>query len=178
MTKKFKWLLPIAGLVIIALGFVTMFRPLAGIIALALFFGLGMLVSGISEIASFCGQEKGNRSGMMLASGILSTLLGIWVVFRGGTYAVAAFLPYIFAIWVMAAGITRIADSVSKKSGESVRGWQLVFGILATLSGFALMFNPLFSAAVVSFTMAFTMIAYGFGTIELFFQLRREEKGI
>lgn len=177
MTKGFKWLLPIAGLGIITLGVITMVRPLAGIVALAIFFGIGMLASGISEIASYCGQEKGNRSGMMLASGILSTLVGIWVVFRGGTYAVAVIMPYIFATWVMASGITRIADAVTRKSEhDGIKGWQLALGILATLLGFSLMFNPLFSTAMVSFTMAFTLIAHGVGTIELFFRIRKMEK--
>ena len=176
MTKKFKWLLPIAGLFIIVLGVITMVRPLAGIVMLALFFGLGMLVSGISEIASYCGQEKSNRSGMILASGILSTLVGIWVVFRGGTYAVAVIMPYIFAGWVMAGGIMRIADAVTRKSEhDGIKGWELALGILATLLGFALMFNPLFSTAMVSFTMAFTMIAYGVGSLEMFFRLRKTE---
>ena len=176
MTKNFKWLLPIAGLLVIVLGFLTMFRPLAGIVALALFFGIAMLVSGVSEIASYCGQEKGNRSGMMLASGILSTLVGIWVVFRGGTYAVVVIMPYIFAAWVMASGIMRIADSVTRKSEyDRIKGWELAFGILSTLLGFSLMFNPLFSAAMVSLVMAFTMIAHGIGTIELFFRLRNTE---
>jgi len=176
MSKSFKWLLPIAGLFIIVLGFMTMFRPLAGIVVLALFFGLSMLVSGISEIASYCGQEKGNRSGMMLASGILSTLAGIWVVFRGGTYAIAVVMPYIFAAWVMAAGIMRIADAVTRKSEhDGIKGWELAIGILSTILGFALMFNPLFSTAMVSFTMAFTMIAHGIGLLEMFFRLRKSE---
>jgi len=176
MTKKFKWLLPVAGLFIIILGVLTMLRPLAGIVALALFFGISMLVSGISEIASYCGQDKGNRSGMMLASGILSALAGIWVVFRGGTYAVAVIMPYIFAAWVMAAGIMRIADAVTRKSEyDRIKGWELAFGILSTVLGFSLMFNPLFSAAMVSFTMAFTMIAHGIGLMEMFFRLRKVE---
>jgi len=154
-----------------------MFRPLAGMVTLALFFGIAMLASGISEIAAYRGQEKGNRSGMMLASGILSLLAGIWVVFRGGTYAVVVIMPYIFAVWVMVAGITRIADAVTQKSeNDGIKGWQLVFGILEALLGFALLFNPLFSAAIVSFTMGIAIVAHGIGTIELFFRLRKAEK--
>jgi len=176
MTKKFKWLLPIAGLFLIVLGFVVMLRPLSGIVTLALLFGIAMLTSGISEIASFCGQQKGSRSGMLLASGILSTLVGIWVVFRGGTYAVVLIMPYVFAGWIMFSGITRITDAATNK-GENgkVKGWQLALGIWSTLMGFGLLFNPLFSIAMIPFIMAFTMISHGAGTIELFFRLKKAE---
>jgi len=177
MKKTFKWLLPIAGLGIIVLGVATIFTPFANIIVLAIFFGIAMLVSGISEIASFAGAEKGNRSGMLLASGILSALLGIWVMFGRGMYAIAIILPFIFAVWVMASGITRIVDSVSGKSEESkIKKWALILGILTSLSGFALLFNPILSAGIIAFILSFMLISHGIGTIQLFFLLLKAEK--
>ncbi|MCL2382081.1 MAG: DUF308 domain-containing protein [Treponema sp.] len=177
MRKAFKWLLPAAGLGIIALGVATIFTPIAGIVVLAIFFGIAMLVSGISEIVSFAGAEKSSRSGMLLASGILSTLFGIWVMFGRGIYAIAIILPFIFAVWVMASGITRIVDSVSRKpEGSKMRTGALVIGILTSLSGFALLFNPILSAGIVAFIVPFMLIFHGIGTIQLFFLLLKAEK--
>ena len=63
-----KWLVLISGVLIAILGISMLFTPLENLVTLALFIGIAMLVSGISEIVSFCGEEKGQRSGWMLAS--------------------------------------------------------------------------------------------------------------
>ena len=177
MKKMLKWLLPAAGLWVIAFGVTAMFRPLSALITFALFIGIGMFVSGIAEIASFIGQGRGSRSGLMLASGIMSTLLGIWVMVGRGVYAIALILPFVFAVWVLASGITRVVDSISQRShGYDMDKWQLAFGILGTMAGFSLLFNPLMSAVLVSFTLGFMLISHGVGTIELFFKVRKLEK--
>jgi len=187
--KALKWFLLPAGLWIIGLGITALVRPLDGLAAIGIFFGIGILISGISEIASFCGAGKGNRSGMMLASGIMSVLFGTWVIFGRGTDVITYILLFVFAAWVMASGIARIVDAVSKKpvianSGGAaviayegkINIWGLILGILATLAGFALMFNPFMSARIITFVMAFMFISFGVGSIQLFFRLRKAEK--
>jgi uncharacterized membrane protein HdeD (DUF308 family) len=183
--KILKWLLPIAGLGIIALGVVAIFTPLATLVTMAVLFGIGIALSGISEIAAFISAEKENRTGMTLASGILSTLLGIWMIFGSGMYAITVVLPFIFAAWVMASGITRIVHAVSKKqevladgtiiirNERKIKKGGLFLGALAVIFGFILMFNPLMSAQIVSWIIGVVLISHGFGTIVLFFGLRK-----
>jgi len=187
--KALKWFLLLSGLWIIGLGITSLIRPLDGLAAIVIFFGIGILISGISEIGSFCGAGKGNRSGMMLASGIMSTLFGIWVIFGRGTDVITYILLFVFAAWVMASGIARIVDAVYKKpilvnSGGAaviaydgkINIWGLVLGILATIAGFSLMFNPFMSARIITIVMAFMFITYGIGSIQFFFHLRKLEK--
>jgi len=180
MKKLLRWLLPLAGLWIIALGVVTIFNPLSRLVIMAgmlMFFGIGMVFSGISEVISFFGAGKGNRSGMMIASGLLSTLFGIWVISGRGLYGLALILPFVFAAWVMSSGITRIVGSMPSRSETSkFRFWQFLLGALTTLAGFSLLFNPFMSTAMIAFIMPIMLISYGMGTIELFFRLRRAEK--
>jgi len=189
--KALKWFLLLSGIWTIGLGITAFFRPLDGLAALGIFFGIGILISGISEIASFIGAEKGSRTGMMLASGIMSTLFGIWVIFGRGTDVIIYILLFVFAAWVMASGIARIVDAVSKKpvianSGGAaviayegkINIWGLILGILSTFAGFALMFNPFMSARIITFVMAFMFISFGIGSIQLFFHLRKLEKEV
>ena len=174
MRKVLKWLLPIAGLWIISLGFSMMFNPLTSLVTISLIAGFGILFTGISEITSYIGTEKEKRSGMFLASGILATLFGIWILFGHGMYAIAIILPFIFAVWVLSSSITRIVDVVS--NGVKGKVWELILGILSTIASFSLLFNPFLSARIVGLLVGVMMIIYGCGTIELFAQLRRKDK--
>jgi uncharacterized membrane protein HdeD (DUF308 family) len=178
--------MPIAGLLAIGLGIGVFFRPLTSLTTIAIFFGIGILFSGISEIISFCGAGKGNRSGWMLFTGIASVLFGLWAAFGMGMYAIARFIPFIFAGWIFALAIERIADAVARKYIEnedgsttykrSVNKWGLFLGILTLLSSIILMFNPLMSARFVSIMLSILLITYGINTIELFFRIRKTEK--
>ena len=167
-----KWLVLISGVLIAILGISMLFTPLENLVTLALFIGIAMLVSGISEIVSFCGEEKGQRSGWMLASGIITTLLGIWTFFGRGTAALIAILPFIFAVWVMTSSIMRIGGSVALKSeGFSQWGWLLAFGIVGTILGFILLFTPVLSSAIIAFSIAFMLIVHGVNNIIIFFRM-------
>jgi len=177
MKKSFKWLLLLAGLGVIALGISVLFTPFANLIRLVMFFGIALLFSGVSEIASFISGKKTQRSGMMLASGIITALTGIWIVFGRGMYVIGILLPFIFAIWVMSSGITRIVDAISpRRVGEGIKVWELAFGIIAALGGFALLFNPYMAAGLASLTISVVLIAYGVGSIELFIRTMKWER--
>jgi uncharacterized membrane protein HdeD (DUF308 family) len=180
MRKLLRWLLPLAGLWIIGLGIVTIFNPLANLATMAfllIMFGVGMIFSGISEVIGFIGAGKGNRTGMMLASGLLTTLFGVWMIFGRGLAGLAIILPFIFAAWVMSSGITRIVESMPHKAdGRKFRFLQFVFGLITAVTGFAMLFNPFLSASVMLWIMPIMLISYGMGTIELFFRLRKADK--
>ncbi len=172
--KSMKWLLLTSGILIMILGVTMLLTPLENLVALSIFIGISMLISGISEVASFCGEEKGQRDSWLLASGILSTLFGIWTLFGHGTAALAAILPFIFAVWVLSSGIMRIVGAVSIKSEASgLWGWLLAFGILGSVLGFALLFSPMLSAMIISLSIAFMLIAYGIDNVIIFIRMNK-----
>ena len=179
MIKATKWFTLISGLLIVVLGVIMLFTPLEDLVALAVFIAVGMLISGIAEIAAFCGEETGKRSGWLLTGGILSTLFGVWAMFGYGTEALASSLPFIFAVWVMTSGIIRIVGSVSLKSEHfSMWGWLLAFGILGTIFGFLLQFTPLLSAVVASVSIAIILISYGINNIIIFCRMNKLGKAV
>jgi len=183
--KLLRWFMPIAGLLAIGLGIVSLFRPLTSLTTIAIFFGISVLSSGISEIVSFCGAGKGNRSGWTLTAGILSVIFGLWATIGIGMYAIARFIPFIFAGWIMTLGIERIADAIARKHIENADGgtaykrsinkWGLFFGILILLSSVILMFNPFMSARLVSIMLSILLVTYGVNTIELFIRFKKAE---
>lgn len=182
MKKTFKtinWLMLISGVLIAILGITMLFTPLQNLVTLAVFIGIAMLISGISEIASFCGEEKGYRSGWMLASGIITSLFGVWTMFGRGSLTLAAIIPFVFAVWVMTSSIMHIVGSTALKAeGFGGWGWILTFGIIGAVLGFLLLFSPLLSGFVVSFSIAFMLISYGIDNIILFFRMRSLGKKI
>ena len=172
--NSMRWMLLISGILIVILGITMLFSPLDNLVTLAFFIGILMVISGASEIVSFCGEKKKYRSSWMLASGILSVVFGIWTVFGHGTEALAAFLPFIFAAWVLSSGIMRIVGSIHFKSeGSFLWGWMLTFGILGTVFGFLLLFSPILSGVVISFSLALILISHGIDNIILFYRIKK-----
>ena len=168
------WMLLTSGILIVILGITMLFTPLENLVVLAIFIGISMLISGISEIASFFSEQQSYRSGWMLASGILSAVFAVWTLFGSGTEALVAFVPFVFAVWVMSCGIMRIVGSISVKSeGSNLWGWMLAFGILGSILGFLLLFSPFLSGVIISYTIAFMLISYGVDSIIIFFRLKR-----
>jgi len=169
-----KWLLLVSGILVVILGVTMLFMPLNNLVMLAVFIGIAMLISGISEIASFFGEDKERRSGLMLTSGILSALFGIWAMFGRGTQALVTILPYIFAVWVMTSGITRIVSSLSLRSeGFFQWGWMLAFGISGTVFGFLLLFSPVLTGLVISLSLALILISHGMNNMIIFFHMQK-----
>ena len=91
--KSMKWLMLISGAMIVIIGITMLFTPLKNLVRLAVFISISMLISGISEIASFFSEEKGHRYSWMLASGIITTLFAVWTLFGRGTEVLAAMFP-------------------------------------------------------------------------------------
>ncbi len=177
--KTINWLMLISGSLIAVLGITMLFTPLATLVTLAAIIGIAMIISGISEIVSFYGEAKGHRSGWMLASGIITGLLGIWTLFGRGSQALAAIIPFVFAVWVMTSSIMRIVGSINLKA-EGFSGWAAIFvlGVIGTILGFILLFSPVLSSVIVAYSIAFMLITYGINNVILFFRLHKLGKAI
>lgn len=175
--KGLLWLLPISGLAVIVLGVVMFVTPLSNLAALMVIFGIAMLASGILELISYFSAEQEAKSGGVLSSGMLSALFGVWAVFASGIYELDIILPFIFAAWVMATGVGRIVEAANRKSkAAKLKLGVLIFGVLGTFSGFALLFNPWMPELTVSRLLGFIMAVHGTGTIVLFFKLKKQGK--
>ena len=172
--KSMKWLMLISGTLIVILGITMLFTPLKNFVRLIVFISISVLISGVSEIASFFSEVKERRYCWMLASGIITTLFSVWILSGRGTEVLAAMFPYVFALWVLLSGIMHIAGSIFMKSESSgLWVWILAFGILGMILGFLLLFSPVFSERIVSYLIGFLLISYGIDKVIIFFRLKK-----
>ena len=173
--QKNRWLSLVVGTLMIILGIWMLFTPAAAIMTVTMFISLGMLIFGIAEIYMFRSKHYGNHSVWVLASGIISTLLGIWLLFfPSGQAGMLLMLPFLFAFWVMSAGVARVSGAFSlKELGYASWGWVLALGVVGVLLGFLLMFNPLISILTIAALIGFAFIWNGIATIAMYRCLKR-----
>ena len=169
--KYAKWLIPLSGTLVAILGITIMFAPVENSINLVIVIGVAMFITGVLEIVSFYGKEEKGHSGVMLATGAISALLGFWTVFgsRAGLYT--TILPAAFIILVMSSGVTRITGMVSQKSRSTntiARNWIISFGVLGTIFMFLLIFNPVISTTIILYVIAFIFVVYGIKSVFVF----------
>ncbi len=171
--KWMRWLLLISGILLVALGVSTLFTG-GALLSLAMFICVAVMLSGLSEIGFYCTSDTRDRSGWVLAGGILSVLLGLWLLIGSGYAALAMAIPFVFAMWVLSAGIMRIVGSFQLKGdGASDWGWVLLLGILETLCGFMMVFQPIMTTMLSSILVAALFISHGVGNIMMFSGITR-----
>lgn len=177
--KTMRWLLLLSGILWILLGVTTILTPAATLVSLALFISLMMLLSGITEVFAYFADEPVFRSGWLLAGGILSVLLGLWLLIGQGYEALAVMIPFVFAAWVVSAGITRAVGAFSLKAAEYANwGWVLALGILEALLGFLLLYSPLLSLLLTTTLITVLFFSRGISNITVFATLTRARKAL
>jgi len=103
----------------------------------------------------------------LLADGILSSIIGIWLLFRPELTGYA--LPYILAFWVLIAGILRIIGAFAAKGKVYAWGWFIVWGIIGIITGIFLLNHPLFTGVVITYAVIWGFIFMGLWSISMFF---------
>ena len=90
--------------------------------------------------------------------GVLTTLLGVFCIFRPGIAALS--LAWLLGIMLIISGINIVINYFSKKIGS---GWDAFFGILSILSGIVLLSNyygAFFAdTVIVYFIVAFVLLS-------------------
>jgi len=171
--KAVKWLLPVSGLLVVVLGVVMFFMTLEELSNWAIFIGLAMMLSGISEFVSYIRKDKEKRNNIMLASGSIAFLLGLYTAFGRGLGLVEFALPLIFAVWIASASIPRIKDALAKKeNGHPLWVFMFSFGVLGILLGVLMLFNQMLSTLIVTYALATMFITHGINTILLFIPVK------
>ncbi|MCL2702104.1 MAG: DUF308 domain-containing protein [Defluviitaleaceae bacterium] len=172
--KAIKWLLLLTGTMVAILGITLIFTPFENFSALGVYIGLAMIFTGISEMASFFGKEKGKRTYAMPANGAVSVLLGTWIVFGSGIDMISLVLPFAFTVWIMSASIPRIINALShRKKGSPWWVWLFGFGVLGIAFGFLILFHRQLAAFVVVYSLAFMFITHGINSVTIFFRLNK-----
>lgn len=139
------WIL--SGVLLAAMGVWCIVSPDQALHSMTLLMGAAMLVAGIADIAAFWRwHARLIGTGWILMDGLLSILLSLLLLFHN--WILSAALPFIFGMWVLFSGISKIVHSFELcRFGVRGWGWFTVFGVVLTLFGLLSFIEP-FAAVV------------------------------
>lgn len=140
--------------------------------AIALYAGMLILGSGISQLLRYFGTPGELRSRWQLVMALMDTLFGGWLLLSGNYMLLAVFLPYMFAAYVLTRGILLIVYYVRGKSTVASPHVYLLAAAVQIILGIALTLMPLFAATVFIYAAGAGMLWCGFTT----FAAWREKK--
>lgn len=169
-----KWyLLTILGVIFIAFGIYIFTVPLAAYLSLTIIFSVSFLVGGFFDIL-FSLQNRNSFSGWgwFLVSGILSLLLGIYLIVYPEVSI--ATLPTYVGFTFLFRSCQLLGFSLELKNLSS-KGWgNLAFiSVLGIILSFLLLANPLAAGLSLVTVTALTFLFVGFATLFLSFDIKK-----
>lgn len=136
----------VASILMIAAGIVCFALPVGtSIRVFSYIVGALVLCMGIVELVMFFTSVGIVGGGMILADGIITTLLGIF--FLANVNVVEAILPIVFAMWFIYEGISELVLAIQAGKFKVSNWWVLlIFAIIEIIFGFVALFDPISSA--------------------------------
>jgi uncharacterized membrane protein HdeD (DUF308 family) len=137
------WLLLIAGIAYIVLGILVWRHPGETILVAAIYIGIILLITGISQAILAIRERDGlEKWGWYLAIGLIDIFLGGIFLFNPISTAVA--LTLVIGIWFLFRGILEFVNSFSLKSKGVDLWWISMFGgLILAILGFIIVGKPL-----------------------------------
>lgn len=181
--KLLKVLGVIFGILLIGAGVYLLFTPDFLADHIGLIFAVAMLVKGVFSIVRFFVRKAEEADGWLLAGGILSGALGIFLLANDFAQFIAhgllgTFIIISVMVWLFVTGIFHIVDAfrvrkLAQQLGGGYEGsgwgWFLALGILQIVLGIVALSNPLGSTLGIMIAMnviaAITLIGTGANTI-------------
>lgn len=136
----------VASILMIAAGIVCFALPVdTSIRVFSYIVGALVLCMGIVELVMIFTSVGIVGGGMVLADGIITTLLGIF--FLANVNVVEAILPIVFAMWFIYEGISELVLAIQAGKFKVSNWWVLlIFAIIEIIFGFVALFDPISSA--------------------------------
>jgi uncharacterized membrane protein HdeD (DUF308 family) len=170
------WMPLLKGVIFIALSVLVFMHPGAALIGLSWYIGLAFLFSGIVitlSAISYRSQIKG--WGWRLAEGLVDIFFGMILLFNPGLTALA--MSFMMGFWFLFYGITSLTDSFGMKDEGASNWWVgLIWGILAIIFGFWIMFRPFAGAITIITLMGIFFLIAGLFNIGFAFVLKGMKK--
>lgn len=170
------WLSLLIGLLMIGAGIWLLATPLQSYIALAAFFSLMILVSGVFEIAfSLSNRKEYQGWGWYFVSGVFDLIVGSILILHPALSL--ELLPFLVGFWLLFRGAIAIGSALELKSYGAKEWWILLLsGLSVLLFALLILFYPVLGgiSLVAMTSMAFIMA--GIFRIHLSFKLKIVKK--
>jgi uncharacterized membrane protein HdeD (DUF308 family) len=159
------WLLVLLGVASLVAGVILVFKPSNSLAALAVIFGIFLLLDGIAAVVSSFQREEGRA--LLAIIGIVGIVVGILLI-RHPTHAVNA-IGLIIGIWLVAAGAVGLVNAVVERQRLILR---LALAVLEIVFGIVIVSNPHIGYATLAILIGIWLILNGLGMILLGIALR------
>ncbi|MFF4185361.1 HdeD family acid-resistance protein [Streptomyces sp. NPDC001691] len=164
----------LAGIASALLGVLVLAWPGATLLAVAILFGVYLLVSGVFQIAAALGTHTSTSLRVMgFISGALSVLLGL-LCFRSALESVLMLALWVGIGWLFR-GIT-LTLAAAHDPSMPARGWLVLAGIVSVLGGVVMITSPFTSLAVLTVLSGCWLLALGIVEIVTAFRIRSRAK--
>jgi len=168
----------IKGVILIILSILVFLHPGGAILGLALYIGIGFLIAGIVLIITAISLRKVVKGwGWRLAEGLVDIFFGFILIANPGLTAVV--VAFMMGFWFLFYGITSLVDAYGLKDEGASNWWVgMIWGILAIIFGFWVMFRPFAGAVTIVTLMGVFFMVAGIFNIAISFGLKGLKKEI
>lgn len=172
-TVKKWWVFAALGAFMIICSFWMLTEPGSSFTALSAAFCIAILAYGISNaVFAITNRKYINGWGWMLTGGLFEIIMGLVLVFHP---VLSELTLLIFAgLWVSFRGVQLIGLSIDlKEVGMQNWVWSLLFGIIITLIGTLMVFQPAYSFLNVIFLCFLGFFTTGLGYLTFAYDLKK-----
>lgn len=169
MSRRWQ-LVVVRGVVAVLFGIIAIVWPAITVLALALLFGIYVLVDGITALTMSSGRGGSDRV-YLITLGILGVIAGLIALIWPGITVVVLLL--VIAVWAIVAGVTQIAAAIRVRKVIKNEWFLALTGVLLVVLGVLLIAQPRKGAIALVVAIAIFALVWGAGLIVLGFRLRQ-----
>ena len=169
------WLLLFGGIISLVVGIVIISWPTPTVIVVAVLFAIYLIISGIFEIVrSFASGLTGGTRALLLITGVLSVILGIFAIRSAADNAVDL-LGIFVGIAFLFRGFASLFMGFDSKEG---RGWNIFFGIIMLVGGVVILVQPALALTALAWVVGIWLVLIGLYEIIASFIVRSRTKDL
>lgn len=152
------WLLLFGGIISLVVGIVIISWPTPTVIVVAVLFAIYLIISGLFEIVrSFASGLTGGTRALLLITGVLSVILGIFAIRSAADNAVDL-LGIFVGIAFLFRGFAGLFMGFDSKEG---RGWNIFFGIIMLVGGVVILVQPALALTTLAWVVGIWLVLIG-----------------
>jgi uncharacterized membrane protein HdeD (DUF308 family) len=163
------WLLAVFGVITLGFGIVLTFKPSNSVHAIAVLFGIWLLILGVVRLIQAIGAS-GERLGLLVV-GLLSILVAILLLHH--TTTTIATLGFIVGIFWTIGGVAEIFSGFTHGPDGSTNWLVVLMGVISTGIGILCLVYPSLSLSIICVIVGLGMILYGIVELLASLQLRK-----
>ena len=172
-TIKNWWVPLVIGILLILLSIYVFQHPIANFVALAMFFSIMLILSGIASMAfAWVNRQAMHGWGWNFGGGVLEAILGFFLLSRPGITMVI--LTFLLGFWLLFRGAYLVSMAFEMKDYQLPNwGWVLTGGVLTTILAIMVIFKPAVGAIAISVWIGLGLLMSGIFTVVVALMLRR-----